>query len=201
MVGKTQICNMALAHCGINSRIQNVDSDTSNNAVQCRLFYDVCREALLEMRPWAFAKRRFTLTNLGTPPDEWAYRYKYPAVAKRVNKIINPYARTPGRGQKIPFEIEDNVDGLGKVILTDQQDAIISYNKDVTNPELFSGSFVFGLSMMIAVYISMPLRVNPKITAYQNEQFGFWLQEAATHDMREQQEDEEPSSDLQTVRY
>ena len=199
-LSKTDICNMALAHCGHGSRIQDVDTDTTNAGIQCRLFYDQARLQLLEMRPWSFAIKQFTLQSLGTPVTNWVYRYSYPNDCARCNYIVNPSTRTPARGNKIPFKVID-VETGGKAILCDQADAVLEYNRDIKETERFTRAFGMAHSFMLASLISMPLRANAKITAYINQQLGFWMAEAATMDGNESQEDQEPVSEFESVRY
>lgn len=197
---KTLICNMALASVGVTARIQDVDNEISNEANNCRLFYDHLVELLHETCEWPFAMREVQLVDLETPPDEWAFRYKYPVDCKLAIKIKNPALRTPGTDGKIPFEVRDLTDGYGKVILCDAEDAILVYNKLITDPALYNSSFVQALSMGLGSHLAMPLRVDPNITKYVQGQFSNWLAEAVNFKQREQREDVEPDSEMQTVR-
>ncbi len=198
---KTDICNMALAVIGVNSRIGDVDTEKSNEAIQCRLWFEHLRSMLLEVRHWPdFAGKSVVLQDLGTPPTHWQFRYKYPADCRLAVRIVNPYARTPGRGMKIPFKVMKTSDSYGKAILCDQADAELEYNEDVTDTTLFSATFVQTMAMALAAHIAMPLRVSPGIVSNAQNQFNGWLAEASTHVEREQQEDQEPDSELVTVR-
>lgn len=192
---KTIISNMALAHCGINARIQDVDNEKSNEANQCRLFFDHIVELVLEACPWPFATRRVVLQNLGSPPDEWAFRYKYPADCKLAIKIVNPSARTETNSQRIPFEIVDEEDGYGQCILTDQDDAVLKCNKLILDPGRFTASFAQAVAMGLGAHIATPLRVDPSITKVVQNNFNGWLAEAVNFKQREQQEDVEPDSE------
>lgn len=197
---KSLICNMALGHCGVVARIEDVDNEFSNEAIVCKLYFDHITEVLHETCAWPFATRREELADLGTPPDDWAYRYKYPTDCKLAQKIVNPAARTPGTDRKIPFEVIDLDDAYGKAILTDQPDAILQFNRLTTDVTLWSSSFVQAHSMGMAAHIAMPLRVDTNIVRYVGAQFSNWLAEAVNLKQRERQDDPEPQSEFATTR-
>lgn len=199
---KTTMSNMALATIGVNARIGNIDTEKSNEAIQCRLWFDHVTRLLLEAKFWpGFAGKRVVLQDLGTPPTGWAYRYKYPTDCAYAYRIVNPAAPvTPGRGQKIPFRVLRLDDAYGKSILCNATEAELEYNIEILDPALFSATFAQAHIMGLGAHISMPLRVSPDIVKSSQSQFSAWLSEAATHTEREMQEDQEPNSDLVTVR-
>lgn len=199
---KTTMSNMALATIGVNSRIGNIDTERSNEAIQCRLWFDHITKLLLETKFWpAFAGKRVYLQDLGTPPTGYLYRYKYPTDCAYAVRIINPAAAiTPGRGQKIPFKILRLDDAYGKSILCNEADAELEYNLEILDPSLFDATFVQAHLMGLSAHIAMPLRVSADIVKSAQGQFQSWLAEAATHTEREQQEDQEPESEMVTVR-
>lgn len=197
---KTIICNMALAHVGVTARITDVDNEKSNEAINCRLFYDHIVELLHETCEWPFALREVALVNLGLPVNQWAFRYKYPVDCKLAVRIQNPAARTPGTDQKIPFTVRNLTDAYGKSILTDQASAILEYNTLITDPNLYNSSFVEALALGLGSHVGMPLRCDPNITKFVQAQFSNWLAEAVNFKQREQRDDVEPNSEMQTTR-
>lgn len=200
---KTQVCNMALAHVGVAATISDVDTETSTEAENCRLFYDHCRDVLLQAKPWGFATEQVTLSKLtGTPPSGWAYWYMYPNFCVRANFIVNPATRIPTREQKIPFKVVrvPTASGYGKAILTDQDGAILEFNRGITDENVFSPTFVQALSLFLATHISQPLRVNANITKLTQELFSVWNSEAAALDMAEAQDDAEQQSQFVNAR-
>lgn len=201
MSSKDEICNMACASIGINSRIVGVDTEKSNEAIQCRLWFDHIRKLLLEVKHWPdFAGKSVVLQDLGSPPTHWTFRYKYPTDCRYAIRIVNPGIRTPGRGQKIPFKVMRLDDAYGKAILCDEAEAELEYNVDVTDTTLFSATFTQAMIMGLAAHIAMPLRVSPDIVSSAQKQFNGWLTEAALLVEREQQEDPEADSEFVTVR-
>lgn len=197
---KTEICNQALAHIGITKRIADIETENSKAADNCRLFFDTARDVLLEMQPWSFAEREVTLQSVGSPPTSWAYRYKYPNFCARANKIVNPNDRTPSQGKKIAFKVRDYDDAYGKVVLTDQENAVLQYNHKITDVSLYPPSFSYALSLFLASNISTPMRADPKITTTVNQLFNTWLIEAGIKPYQERQEDVEPASQFVSIR-
>lgn len=197
---KTSICNMALGHVGVGARIQDVENENTPEANNCRLFYGHCLDLLLEMRPWAFCERQIDLQDIGSPPDEWGYRYMYPNNCKLAVAIVNPAARNPGTEGKIKFKVVSGSPDYGKAILTDQENAILKYNHYITDPALFDATFIQAFTVFLASFIAMPLRVDPKITQYVNQQASVWIGEAANKTLSESEPDVQPVSEFQSVR-
>ncbi len=119
-ISKTQIANMALSHCGDRHNIENVDSEVSTEADECRLWYDFSREQALQGGDWSFARKRVQLTThseaipttANTPmAGVWAYRYVYPADCLAMRKIQHPHSQP---GDPLPFELQLTKDGETK---------------------------------------------------------------------------------------
>lgn len=205
---EVKVANMALAHCGVAGSIQDLENESSEEAIQCRLFLGHCRELMLEQQPWGFAQRRMTLAQLSNPPSAWKYRYQYPTFCARVNKIINPVTRTPNRDQQIPFEIEDaSSDGsdgsnteYGRVILTDQANAQMLYNHKIEDLNLFTTTAIQALSLLLATHIAPPLRVKANLTELMQQFYSVWNSEAASLSLGEPQPDQEVESQFVNVR-
>lgn len=155
-ISKTKIANMALHHVGANTQIEDLDEQSSNAKV-CKLWYDHARQQVLEGYNWTFARRRLTLAEHSEdPPDEWAYRYQYPAGALKIRELPSGLR---DQSDPIPFEVELNEDGDQKTILTDMDEASAIYTSDIETTALFSPHFVITLSYLLAHYIA------PKITS------------------------------------
>ncbi len=61
-ISETSLCNMSLGKLGA-LRIDNVDTDTSLQAIQCRLHYEQTRDALIRSHWWRFASTRIKLVS------------------------------------------------------------------------------------------------------------------------------------------
>ena len=73
---KTEILNLALIQAGYNT-ITNFDSDTSEIANKCRLYYKHVYALLLCVAPWQFATKRAKLTRISLDPDDSPFNYEY----------------------------------------------------------------------------------------------------------------------------
>lgn len=200
---KAQVFNMALGNVGITGRVEDADNESSAEAIACRVYYDQCFGQVLEARAWPFCTKKLKLTVLALDDvldTEWAYRYQYPVDCALAQKIMNPTYRTEGQDQKIPFEVMDQADGYGKVIYTDQVDAILKFNQKITDLNKLSFSAIQALAILLAANIATPLRVDAKIIAGAQKQANGWLAEAANFAMRERQDDPQPQSEFVTGR-
>ncbi len=61
-ITETTICNMSLGKLGA-TRINNVETDESLQAIQCRLHYEQTRDALERSHSWRFARDRIELVS------------------------------------------------------------------------------------------------------------------------------------------
>jgi hypothetical protein len=94
------ICNLALSHLGDTATVMSIrPPDSSVQAQLCARFYDVARNALLEMANWGFATKRIQLAQVVLPTytdsdgnavtGSWQYGYAVPA------DIVNAAAVLP----------------------------------------------------------------------------------------------------------
>jgi hypothetical protein len=105
-ISKTDICNRALAEIGARAMITDFAGDLSPAGVQCRLWYDVMRQALLQAAPWSFARKTFPLVTIALLSDDpmpanmypWMVKYEYPSDCLRVNYILPPPLPPPSSG-------------------------------------------------------------------------------------------------------
>lgn len=175
-LSKVQICNMAISHVGGKSRIESLD-EKSNEARECKVWYDASRIETLEAYDWSFARRRLALAESSEdPPSEWAYRYNYPADCIALRKLVNPVGPT---ADKVPYEQETNADGTQRTLLTDLEDAVALFTFDLKDVNMFSYHFVNTLSRKLAARIAFPLTAKQEV-ADRNEQMWFAMLRAAT---------------------
>lgn len=154
MTSVVAICNMALSHIGTKSTIVSLD-EASPEARLCRVHYDTTRDAALRMHPWNFATRRRTLSDLGSPPGDWTFRYGYPTDCLHARGLILV------NGDPSPsFEVAISTDAAGndiRVILSDEPSALLVYTRRVTDPAIYDAEFVSALSWLLAADLAMPL--------------------------------------------
>lgn len=197
---KTEICNMALGHLGVQAVIANLDTDQSAEARALRVFYELARVKSLEDKDWGFARRYATLNLVAeTPNINFNYSYRYPSNALVIRRILSGL-RNDHRNSRVSYDISS--DSTGKLILTDMEQAQIIYTYNVDNLALFSASYVLAFSIQLAIMIA------PKLTA--GDQFqkvpqleGMYtkaLNQAVILDANEEQKDPEPESELTFAR-
>lgn len=165
----TDICNMALAYIA-KGRIASMD-EQSEQARQCKLFYETTKKDLLRNYTWGFAKRVSKLAELTQAEESpyWLYIYSYPQKCVAVRKIFD---KETGKqvlaGQQEEWDLymaSDNVLGIGCNI----PKAYLEYTYDVDDANLFSADFVDAFSHMLAFQICVQLTGNSGLqqTQYQ----------------------------------
>ena len=193
---KTRICNMALSHLGAGLELSNVDSERSNEAAACRMFYESARRLTLKAFPWPFATKIAALALITEQPNtEWAYSYRYPADCLEHRRILSGI-RNDTRSTRVPSKLANDETGL--VIFTDQENAFSEYTIDEQNNNLFPEDFMMALSYRLATMIAArvtggdPFKMGDR--AMQN--FVLQMSQAEATNANEEQPDVEPDSEL-----
>lgn len=148
-----QICNMALSRIGVSMPIASL-SESSTAARVCALWYEPVRDRLLASAPWPFATKQADLQDIGGPPEEWLYRYRYPNDCLAILRISD--LTVNGRQ---PFIVVTDIDNDAMAILTDAENAIAEYITRVETVTMFPVDFADALTWAIAAEIAMPLAV------------------------------------------
>lgn len=194
-ISKVQIANMGLSHLGERSTIESFDERTSE-AEAVRLWYEFARLACLEAFNWNFARRRRALTSHSDdPPDQWAFRYQYPTdcVAAReiegtIRRPFNPANNLPAYyddEDAVAFDVEEGEDGTTKSVLTDQDEAVLIYTRDVQQTSLFSVHFVLTLSHLLAYLMGNTLTGKQALREKQLFAYDRLIRSAASVDANE----------------
>lgn len=196
----TELCNIALGRLGISIFIANLETEQSNEARVCRIFYDTVRDRVLEDFPWSFAKRTRDLQDIGTPPASWAYRYRYPNDCLFARSVQVAGAGAPLK--PIPFEKVEDESAGGLAICTDAFPAELVYTARITNAALYTAQFVNALAWALAVDIAAPLSAAPNMAEKAASAYAAALLKAGAIDLNEGQEKaSEIESDFITARY
>lgn len=152
MASRVQIYNMALGRAGVTREVSSHDED-SVEAITCRRYYESVRDTALRDFAWPFARRYHTLELVAEDPsDEWGYSYRYPT-----NCIKALYLVTGIRNSATPPPWELGHDDQGRLIYTDEADAVLRYIARITNDELFDESHVDALAWGLAAEIAIAL--------------------------------------------
>jgi hypothetical protein len=157
MATDTEIANLALSHLGIGKTIANIDTERSQEAIACRTFFDLAKEATLRDFAWPFATKFAALALVEEDPtDEWAYSYRYPSDCLMIRRIISG-TRNDTRQSQAPYKIGQDESGI--ILYTDKEDAEAEYTIRVTNNALYPSDFVLAFSFRLASYVA------PRLTA------------------------------------
>lgn len=153
MSSELDICNMALGHLGVSTKIQNLAAERSKEAQACRLFYEPTRDEVLRDFDWSFARRREALSKVADDPNtDWNYSYRKPAGALAVRSLPNDAGiRVDTPASRVVFE--EGSDTTGELIFADQTDAEVTYTYRETVAEKFPPDFVSALSLLLAARI------------------------------------------------
>jgi hypothetical protein len=157
----TEICNRALRKFG-SAAIASL-KENSQQARDCRLFYDAVRKKLLRAANWNFARKRARLNRVQLLDDDISrYRFNY-ALPPDCLYVRSVYIETCDGGQWIDF----NKKFMGKEFFTDNQNrkllscelerAKIEYTADVEDATLFDEEFVSAFVAKLADELCFPL--------------------------------------------
>jgi len=158
---KTEICNIALSHIGVDKEIANIDTEKSEEARACRRFFDITRKQFLRETHWNFASEFKPLALVTEDTDiGFAYAYRYPADCMDVRKIGYP-------GEYDIDCLYDPIDAIvmpksnykvgrdvhGKLIYTNIDSAFIYYTMDQEDTSVFSSNAIMAMSYRLASLI------------------------------------------------
>lgn len=182
MASVVDICNLALANIAHRAEVTAiVPPDGSKEAALCNRFYPIARDLTLEMGEWGFAKRRVVLASLGSPPDEWEYRYAYPTNVIKPLQVYTTGSDPNVKPEGEKFDIEDD-DTDGRVIVTNVDDAELMYIHRITDTTKFSPSFVDALGWTLASYLAGALPKDLKLAQYCRDMAAMRVGEAMKND-------------------
>lgn len=195
-----QICNMALARVGVSQVISSL-SESSTEARVCSLWYEQCRDSLLQSAPWKFAYKIAALQDVGDPPLDWSYRYRYPNDCLKAIKITpdaNDRVATTTSATLIKYiyEVVADTDNAGKSILCDYDAMYLHYIARVEDPTMYDALFTSALAWLIASEIALPLTADANKSKYAFDAYYAALAEALVVSSNEGYEGAENTTDL-----
>lgn len=198
MSSDIEICNLALSRVAVTQAIASF-TERSKEAEQCRVFYSHLREVVLQEFPWPFAESIVALADLGNPAPGWAFRYRYPADCLKIRNIVQPgFRRALSSDMEIPYQI--GYDAGGRVIHTDQPEAVCRFTFKVDDSTFFDPQFVEALAWRLAMDLALPLASKPDLQQFAAQQYQMALTLAEGSAFQESQSDPEPESEFVTVR-
>lgn len=139
----TSICNQSLGMIGAK-RINNFEdtSETSGEAIQCRLHLEPTRDSVLQSYRWRFAVTRAVLSQDTVDPDvEWDRQFILPTDYLKFMSI-DEEAGITSKGRRHSIE--------GRRFLTNFSTVNMKYIRKVTDASLFDPVFVELLVLRLA---------------------------------------------------
>lgn len=125
MYDKTKIFNLALSALYLQKRLSNADTDNSTEALTLNNLWETAFFSALQEMDLDSTSSTKELELVTLDPNKfWKYAYKYPTDCKFLRRIVSCYV-TDDEYTNIDRKIEI-MDGQ-KVILTNQQEAMIEY--------------------------------------------------------------------------
>lgn len=196
LASANQICNLALSHLGIGKPIDDLETDTSQEAEACRLFFTVARDTTLRGFPWPFATKTDVLElveELTGDADEWGYSYRYPSDCLKFRRVLSG-SRNDSRQSRVSFKM--GRDDVGQLIFCDIADAVAEYTVKDADPTRYPIDFYMALSYFLAHLIAPRLtKGDPFKLAQQNLQMHYLtIQKAQADGANEEQPDQEVES-------
>jgi hypothetical protein len=159
---KVQICNLALVRVGQRDAISSL-ADGSTAADICNAVFDQLRDTLLTSFPWPFAAKHAELAVLSSAERTgWGLVYALPTDCLQA-RYIYAGKRNPTADQRIPFTVELNDAGSGRVLCTDLEDAELIYTAKVTVETAWPPLFCEALAWAVARELAMGLAVKPEL--------------------------------------
>lgn len=161
------ICNDALAHLGRRT-IETLVEATAE-AQHCNRVYGKSRRAVLADSAWSFAHKQVALAEVtGETVEGWSYVYAWPSDCIVPRTIYNASNASTGTSYdydtdryvqtgRIEFKVVVNSDGNARLIVTNQEDAILEYTANITATAIFSDQFIEALAYKIAAELAIPL--------------------------------------------
>ncbi|MHB1098093.1 MAG: hypothetical protein ACYCZR_00935 [Burkholderiales bacterium] len=195
-VTDVQICNMALGHLGHTKFIATL-AERSLAANLCDLYYEPARDFALEDFPWPFATKYLTLGLVedftdDTNPHDWNYSYRYPDDCVFARRLVTSLGRT--NPTPPPFKV--GADAQGRLIYTDEADAVLEYTKLVTDTNLFPSVFAVATSWYLASLIAPGLAKDRKQAMGALQVYEVLKSQAQAQQLNEQQQSVEPESEF-----
>lgn len=190
-----QICNMALGHLGIGKQIASL-TEKSAEAAACNRFYEQSRDEVLRDFPWPFATKILALGLIEEDPnDEWDFSYRYPSDCMNFRRILSG-TRNDSRQTRVSYRLANDVSG--RLIYTDEEDAVGEYTEHVTDTALFPPDFVSTVSMILAAYIAPGLTAGDpfKMGERAIKLYEYQRNKAQGNATNEEQNEEQPDSEF-----
>ena len=196
-MNSVDICNMALSQLKAKSILSM--GDQSEEAMQCKRFYDVIRQNLLRRHEWSFAKRMKALTLTDHNIPGWQFAYGYPEDCLFVRMIFNEAGVKYFKDQLDYYDIY-SINESERVLVCNVEKAYLEYTYDLVDVKMFPPDFVKLFYHALAAELAIPLSANE---GYQSTNYSLYqkaLEEAAIENHNERKEEAVFASQIMKAR-
>lgn len=209
MASDVSICNLSLSRLRLNP-ISSLINPTTREAKECKRNYEPQRDVVLSSHDWGCARQRIALALLDETPAGWDYAYACPGNCLVPRSIYDPAADNGtnvggsdfsiGRREHIPFEVALSNDGKSKIILTNQEDAVLIYTARISDANLFEPMLVEAIVTKLGAVLAVPLLKDKAMSTSLLKECMFWLAQAAQIDANAGARNQSDSGDLVRAR-
>jgi hypothetical protein len=157
VASKTGIFNIALTRIGATKFLTNVDTQSGTLADACRTIYEEDRDFALRDFPWPFATSYADLALVGGSSSEavnadWQYSYRYPSDCVFARRLV--VANAGGRNNPEPPAFRIGRDSQGKLIYTNEIEAVLEYTARIDDVGEFDAMFVSMFAWKLAAALA-----------------------------------------------
>jgi hypothetical protein len=175
MASKALIANVACHRMGISRIIANVDTEQSQEAISIAAVFDHERDLVLRswFWPWATAYATLALVDGSADDpfnDDWIYAYRYPSDCLFARRLVTSAGRLPSSadqaliwGESRPPDFRVGRDAQGRLLYSNEADAVLEYTVRVTDVEEFDPLFVSLLAWRLVMAVGPALSRLEKI--------------------------------------
>lgn len=197
---KTEIANFAISHLGIGKRIVSLETERSQEAIVCNLFYSTALGETLRDFDWPFTRTIADLVLVQVNPNlDWKYSYRLPSDCLKALHILSGL-RVETRQSRIEYEIGQ--DDEGKLLFTDQDSATLKYIIKADDPMQYPDDFTMALSYRLAMYVAPQITSGDraKLRAEMAQYYMAEITQAKCNSLNEEQVNEDPESEFIRIR-
>ena len=152
MSNETDVCNISLGILGAEPII-NYETDVTNRAKWCRVFWPSTMDAVLRAYPWGFAIVRLALSaDPVAPAFLWEKKFGLPADCLRVLELDD---------EDIDWKVE------GRFLVCNNSTVSIKYISRVENTQLWDSIFIQALATRMAAILSKPITGSVDLSLWQ----------------------------------
>ncbi|MDD2709801.1 MAG: hypothetical protein PHV34_17600 [Verrucomicrobiae bacterium] len=146
MANENEVANFVLTLWG-QEEIESLNEE-NESARKLRRVWPLVRKSVLRRIDWNFARTEKLLAPVTDAVSDYAYAYAYPADCVEAREIYN--STKSHDADNIDFGVRSNASGNGKIIVTDQYQAVLFYTRAITVTSVFCPLFVEACGYLMA---------------------------------------------------